>query len=423
MSTPQFIYLHGFGSSPEAQKAEFFRSRFNSWGVSLRVPDLNVPNFSQITLSAVIDRVVQEIRECAPSPVFIIGSSFGATAALNLGERLAPAHLDRIRKMILLAPSLDFLEGYRRRIGKDAFRRWKEVGHAPFHRHLDGTTAKVGYGLVEDLMKYDSYQPKIKIPILIIHGYEDATVPYEFSERFAQLNPNTTLEPVNADHRLLGHLDYIWSTCVQFLDLFEECSGSSNVIIQSYDLTSEDQRNSFLPFREKVLEILESAYGERYYGHDVHLRRFYGESIALGACHAFLAFLEHDGSRDLVGCSYLRRDGKRCATGVLTEYRRVGIGRRLVCESFKYFSRQIAEIDSSDTRMKHLLQTCGFACVGSKEELFDGLGKLKALVTSIHNHNRHVSYTRALPHSHSAPRELVLMKYEKRRFEAPLGQA
>lgn len=64
-----------------------------------------------------------------------------------------------------------------------------------------------------------------------------------------------------------------------------------NVIIQSYDLTSEEQRNSFLRFREKVLEILESAYGERYYGHDVHLRRLYGESAAVGACHALLAFL------------------------------------------------------------------------------------------------------------------------------------
>ena len=35
----RFIYLHGFGSGPGSQKAQFFRQRFADCGIELEVPE------------------------------------------------------------------------------------------------------------------------------------------------------------------------------------------------------------------------------------------------------------------------------------------------------------------------------------------------------------------------------------------------
>ncbi len=413
---PQFIYLHGFGSSPEGQKAGFFRLKLRSWNTSLRVPDLNVPNFSELTLTSMIERAAEEIKACAPSPVFIIASSLGAAVALNVVSRLPASDAGRIRKMLFLAPSLDFVEGHRRKVGIKGLQRWKAAGHAPFRHHSDGRTVKVKYGLVEDLQKYDSYQAKINTPILIIHGYEDRAVPYEFSVRFAASAPNVILQLVNSNHRLLDQLDYIWSSAVQFFALCEDCPPRPDVKIQSYDLSAAAQREGFAPYREIVLGLLKSAYAERYYGPEVHLKRLYGETTSVRASHVILALSEQNRSSKLVGCSYLRPDGKRCAIAVSPEHQGSGIGRLLVCESLKYFPHQVSEIESSDIRMKRLLQNVGFTCVRAEEDLFACLGSLKALVTSVHHHGKYLSYTRVLPNRLGALREFVMLKYEKQQL-------
>ncbi|MBK5290138.1 MAG: hypothetical protein JJE04_00400, partial [Acidobacteriia bacterium] len=51
MTAPQFIYLHGFASSPASGKACFFAERFAALGHHLAVPHLDGGDFENLTLS------------------------------------------------------------------------------------------------------------------------------------------------------------------------------------------------------------------------------------------------------------------------------------------------------------------------------------------------------------------------------------
>src|SRR6266496_6157267 len=190
--TPEFIYLHGFASSPETGKALFFRTHLASWGISLRVPDLNVPSFSALSLTSMIECLAGELQECAPAPVYIIASSLGALVALHFVDRFKQ-RAAAIKKMLFLAPSFDFVESRLRQIGKDGLLRWQATGWFRFHHHLDGKDYEVSYGLIEDIMRYDSYQAHLNMPVLIFHGRNDRNVLYEQSAKFAGARKNVTL--------------------------------------------------------------------------------------------------------------------------------------------------------------------------------------------------------------------------------------
>ncbi len=72
----KYIYLHGFASSPQSQKARYLRDRFAEIDINLDIIDLNAGNFSELTLT----RQIEQTKSAFPaddSPVTIIGSSFG----------------------------------------------------------------------------------------------------------------------------------------------------------------------------------------------------------------------------------------------------------------------------------------------------------------------------------------------------------
>ena len=45
----QYIYLHGFASSPQSQKAQAFKQQFDQLGLPLQIPDLNQGDFSRLS--------------------------------------------------------------------------------------------------------------------------------------------------------------------------------------------------------------------------------------------------------------------------------------------------------------------------------------------------------------------------------------
>ena len=49
----EFIYLHGFASGPNSQKACVFKERFKMAGLSLTIPDLQEDDFENLTLKPV----------------------------------------------------------------------------------------------------------------------------------------------------------------------------------------------------------------------------------------------------------------------------------------------------------------------------------------------------------------------------------
>ena len=88
------IFLHGLDSSGSGTKGNYFSTRF---------PDMMRPDFS----GTLQERMTQLYTLVGDDGDFIVvGSSFGGL----MGTCLAIEHPDRIRRLILLAPALNFHE-------------------------------------------------------------------------------------------------------------------------------------------------------------------------------------------------------------------------------------------------------------------------------------------------------------------------
>ena len=206
--------VHGEGNG----ESERLRQR----GVTYLVPDLEVPSFERLTLTAVIARVA-ELAAAQPGPLALVGSSFGGLAALHFVDRHGEDAAARIERLVLLAPAFDLLgdaEERRRRgeLGDDWLDRWQRQGFLDLPHSASGEERPVHYGLVEDLRGYDSFSVPLDLPTLIYHGRRDESVPYEQSVRFADGRPNVVLRLLDTDHRLTGELDLIGDGILELLD-------------------------------------------------------------------------------------------------------------------------------------------------------------------------------------------------------------
>jgi pimeloyl-ACP methyl ester carboxylesterase len=203
-----FIYLHGFASSPGSAKGRELAARFAAIGAELRLPDLNVPDFAHLTVSAMIERARAEIaatQGVPAGPAHLIGSSLGGLVALHTAARD-----ERVASLVLLAPAIDFAANRRATMGDEALRRWRESGWHEFYNYRDGAPRPVHHGLLEDAAGYDSAGLDLDMPILIIHGTRDESVSHEQSVAWAAGRPNVTLRLPDADHGMLGEIDSIW---------------------------------------------------------------------------------------------------------------------------------------------------------------------------------------------------------------------
>ena len=94
-----YLYLHGFASSPQSTKARYIQKKFAELGLALHVPDLNLTDFSTVTLSdqlAYLNLTYLNDNE----PLVVIGSSLGGFLAVQLA-----AQNPLVQKIVLFAPA------------------------------------------------------------------------------------------------------------------------------------------------------------------------------------------------------------------------------------------------------------------------------------------------------------------------------
>jgi pimeloyl-ACP methyl ester carboxylesterase len=202
------VYLHGFASSPQSNKAQFFRRRFAERGVEIAIPQLDEGRFEQTNVSRQLE-VIE--REAAGQPVILMGSSLGGYLAAVYASR----HPE-VEKLVLMAPALTFAAHFPKRFTPAQVDQWKREGSLPFFHYGEKREARLGYGFLEDALSSPS-DPDFQQSALILHGTADDVVPAAVSERFAANRPNVSLRLLASGHELTDVLEVLWNETATFL--------------------------------------------------------------------------------------------------------------------------------------------------------------------------------------------------------------
>src|ERR1700674_3325484 len=124
----RIVYLHGFASSPQSGKAQFFKRKFDALGVPFAAPQLDEGDFERLTITSQLG-VVE--RAVAARPAVLMGSSLGGYLAALYAAR----HPGQVKRLVLLAPAFQFPTRWRARFRPQDIELWKEQGSAPFFHY------------------------------------------------------------------------------------------------------------------------------------------------------------------------------------------------------------------------------------------------------------------------------------------------
>ena len=205
-----YIYLHGFASSPQSNKAQFFRKQFAARGIDLEIPRLDQGNFTGLTVTGQLGVIEQA---AGAEPVTLIGSSLGGYLAA-----LYAARHSSVQKLVLMAPALQFPRRFRERYAPGELARWKHQGTVPVFHYGYQEEKPLSFQIVEDANKYED-QPEFRQPALILHGIHDDVVPVEISRVYANSHSNVTLREFEGGHELTNVLEQLWRETERFLGL------------------------------------------------------------------------------------------------------------------------------------------------------------------------------------------------------------
>jgi uncharacterized protein len=202
------LYLHGFASSPQSRKAQFFSEMLAGQGVHLETPALDRGDFEHLTITGQL-HVVEETA--GGEEVVLIGSSLGGYIA-----SLYAARHPNVLRVLLLAPAFRFHDLWNASLGRERMAAWKSNGTAPVFHYGEGREVPIRYGLMEDAARYEPW-PDFHQPALIFHGNRDTSVPVEYSADFVKNHPNARLVRMDSGHELTDVLDAIWAQSKKFI--------------------------------------------------------------------------------------------------------------------------------------------------------------------------------------------------------------
>lgn len=207
-----YLYLHGFASSPRSAKATDLQRRFEAIGIPLIAPDLNQPDFAQLSLS----RQLLQVAELLPADrsVTLIGSSFGGLTAAWVAEQQP-----QVERLILLAPAFQFLLQWLPRLGEATLQQWQTQNSLLVYHYGEQKTLPLNYAFVTDLMQYDDDRLGRSIPTLLLHGKQDDVISIEASHTFAKGRSQVQLIELESDHALGNVSDEIWQAICEFCRL------------------------------------------------------------------------------------------------------------------------------------------------------------------------------------------------------------
>ncbi|MEH2357911.1 YqiA/YcfP family alpha/beta fold hydrolase [Nostoc sp.] len=208
-----YIYLHGFASSPKSAKAQDISDRFTQIHTKLKIPDLNAGDFSQLTITRQIAQVAAELNNDS-TPVTLIGSSLGGLTAAHLGQQNL-----QVQRLVLLAPAFRFLSHWLPKLGDEEVQRWQQEKSIMVYHYGEERLIPLSYDFVIDAAQYQEKLLQRPISTLILHGKKDEVIPIEASRDFARFRPWVQLIELDSDHALGNVMEEIWQAIHLFCQL------------------------------------------------------------------------------------------------------------------------------------------------------------------------------------------------------------
>ncbi len=208
----QYIYLHGFASSPNSTKAKYILDRFAQNQIKLEIPDLNCDDFYHLTITRQLKQVALLLEQ--KKDVTIIGSSLGGLTAAYVAEKYL-----QIKRLVLLAPAFGFLSHWLPTLGTEVIQRWQQEGFLMIHHYGEKRELALSYDFLTDANQYHEKFLQRPIPTLILHGQHDEVIPIEASRNFAQISPWVDLIELNDNHALGNVMMEIWLSIENFCQL------------------------------------------------------------------------------------------------------------------------------------------------------------------------------------------------------------
>lgn len=208
------VYLHGFASSAASSKATYLGERLRACGADFQAPDLNLPDFTTLTVTRMLEQT-GALLDGGRGPITLIGSSLGAFVAVNAAVKWP----DRVSRLVLLAPALDFSDSGLRGPGGADVAEWKRTGWLNVFHFGYGRVMPIHYGLYDDARRYDAMHARIETPTLVFQGRRDTAVDPVTVEQWSRARPNVELHLLDDGHQLTESVDYIWEQMRAFLGL------------------------------------------------------------------------------------------------------------------------------------------------------------------------------------------------------------
>lgn len=212
MTQETILYLHGFASSGQGAKAQYFREQFARLPqVTFQAVEFNPTpaDFEYMTLTGLINRLRQYLLDQPPVSLSFIASSLGALVGLHYAHRFGG-----VRKMLLLAPALAYRPERR---PEEELRQWQAQGFLNVAHYAFKQDLPLRFDFHLDGLRYLQPVPPAA-PTTLIHGRQDEMVAIEHSRAYAAHFPDQVhLVEVVADHQLADQLAFIWQQVQSFL--------------------------------------------------------------------------------------------------------------------------------------------------------------------------------------------------------------
>ncbi len=179
---PAYVYLHGMSSERVGEKSEALLARARRRGRGFARFDFrghgeSSGSMADFTLTELVEDTITVLHRAGPS--LLVGSSLGGL----VGAWAAARNDDLVLGLTMLSPALGFLS---------EIKRSRQRGKPVRLQDSEGDEMVFSERALQDAMSYDenALPERLSMPVLIVHGELDDSVPHHVSQRFFDALPH-----------------------------------------------------------------------------------------------------------------------------------------------------------------------------------------------------------------------------------------